>query len=149
MEMKFKKMPTEKGNLIENPKYATDGSACFDLVCNIDEEIIATPGSITKIPTGIAIEIPSNEYVALVFARSGLASKSGISLANSVGVVDSDYRGEIFVPLINNSKVDYTFKQGDRVAQLGIFPVIMTNLIETNELNDTKRGSGGFGSTGA
>lgn len=148
MNLKFKKIPSENGHLIETPKYATAGSACLDLVCNIDNDITIKPDETVKIPTGIAIELFDSSLVALVFPRSGLASKFGITLANSVGVIDSDYRGQIFVPVINNSKETYTLKQNDRIAQLGIVPIIMPNLVECDELSETLRGSGGFGSTG-
>ncbi len=148
MNLNFKKIPSQNGKIPQNPAYATEGSACFDLTANIDSDLIILPNHIVKIPTGLAIEIPTNEFVALVFARSGLSSKFGISLANSVGVIDSDYRGEIIVALINNSNDEFILKPGDRIAQLGLFPVFMANLCEVDTLNDTKRGDGGFGSTG-
>lgn len=148
MNLKFKKIPSNKGKLVETPKYATDGSACFDLVCALDDEITIKPNEISKIPTGIAIELENNSLVALVFPRSGLSSKFGISLANCVGVIDSDYRGQIFVPLVNNSLVDYVLKPDERIAQLGVMPILKPTLIECENLSDTMRGSGGFGSTG-
>lgn len=148
MNLKYKKIPSKNGKLIETPIYATDGSACFDLVCNLDEEITIKPHETVKIPTGIAIELESNSYVALIFARSGLSTKFNIALANSVGVIDSDYRGEIFIPLINNSDSDYILKPNLRIAQLGIVPILKPALVECDDLSDTARGSGGFGSTG-
>lgn len=146
--MNFKKIPSENGRKIDDPKYATTGSACFDLTANVDENITILPDETVKIRTGIAIEIENSGLVGLVFPRSGLASKHGITLANSVGVIDSDYRGEIMVPVKNTSKISYEINSGDRIAQLGIFPVFMQTFTECDELSDTVRGVGGFGSTG-
>ena len=100
------------------------------------------------IPTGIAIELPSAELAAFVFARSGLAIKHGIGLLNSVGVIDSDYRGEICVGVINQLKEAYTINPDERIAQLVIMPVSLIAPVESDELDDTLRGTGGFGSTG-
>lgn len=148
MLLKFKKIPSKNGKLIENPKYATEGSACFDLICNFDEEITIKPQEIVKVATGIAIEINSPQFVGLIYPRSGLATKSKISLANCVGVIDSDYRGQIFVPIINNSNEDFTIKPDERIAQLAIMPVLQPILVESKQLSETKRGENGFGSTG-
>lgn len=148
MTLKYKKIPSETGRLIENPKYQTAGSACFDLVANIDCDITIEPKQTVKIPSGIAIELESSSYVALVFARSGLSVKHGIVLSNGVGVIDSDYRGEILVVLTNTSAEPYTVVSGERVAQLGIIPVMMADLELCEQLSDTKRGGSGFGSTG-
>ncbi|MFI3228245.1 MAG: dUTP diphosphatase [Clostridia bacterium] len=148
MDLKFIKIPSADGKIIDTPQYATDGSACFDLVCNLDDAIVIKSNEIAKIPTGIAIELESNLLVALVYPRSGLSSKFGISLANCVGVVDSDYRGQIFVPLVNNSDVDFTLKPDERIAQLAVMPILKPTLIEVENLSETTRGSGGFGSTG-
>ena len=101
-----------------------------------------------KIPTGIAIALPGPEYVALVFARSGLGIKHGISLSNGVGVIDSDYRGEIMVGLTNLSEEPYTIHPGDRIAQLVVTPVVLPQLELMAKLDETDRGTGGFGSTG-
>ncbi|MEG2119002.1 MAG: dUTP diphosphatase, partial [Pseudoflavonifractor sp.] len=95
-----------------------------------------------------AIALPSPEYVALVFARSGLGVKHGIALANGVGVIDSDYRGEIKVGLQNSSDLSYTVCPGDRIAQLAVVPLVRAELVRTDDLDETDRGSGGFGSTG-
>lgn len=148
MNLKFKKIPSKYGTLIDTPTYATDGSACFDLVCNLDDEITIKPQEIVKIPTGIAIELENPLLVALIFARSGLSSNHGISLANSVGVIDFDYRGEIFVPIINNSDVDFKITHNQRIAQLSVMPILKPTLLEVSDLSNTDRGSGGFGSTG-
>ena len=130
------------------PKYATAGAAAMDLTACIDEPITVAPRQLVSIPTGIAIALPSAEYVALIFARSGLGVKHGISLSNGVGVIDSDYRGEIKVGLTNLSDIPYTVQPGDRVAQLAIMPVVQANIIPVAELDETDRGAGGFGSTG-
>ena len=100
------------------------------------------------IPTGIAVELPGPEYVALVFARSGLAVKNGLTLSNGVGVIDSDYRGEISVGLVNLSDKPYTVQNGERIAQLAGMPVALPDMLEVETLTDTERGTGGFGSTG-
>ena len=129
------------------PKYQTPGSAAVDMCACVDEPVVIYPGQTALIPTGIAIECEPG-VVALLFARSGLAVKSGISLANSVGVIDSDYRGEVKVGLVNRGQASFIVKSGDRVAQMGFFPVYMANLVESDHLSDTERGEGGFGHTG-
>lgn len=106
------------------------------------------PGERRVIPSGIAIALPSKDYVALVFARSGLGIKKGIALSNGVGVIDSDYRGEVGMGLINLSDEPYTIQPGDRVAQMMISPVILPALRFVDELDETARGAGGLGSTG-
>lgn len=130
------------------PKRATAGSAGLDLCACIDEPLTVKAGERAVIPSGIAIALESNEVVALVFARSGLAIKHGISLSNSVGVIDSDYRGEICVGIINTSRDDYTVNPGERIAQLVLTPVIPAEPVEVESLDETERGAGGFGSTG-
>ncbi|MBR0113228.1 MAG: dUTP diphosphatase [Clostridia bacterium] len=130
------------------PFRATQGSAGMDLYACIDEPVTLDGGEKAVIPTGIAIELPSPELGAFVFARSGLAIKHGIGLLNSVGVIDSDYRGEICVGVINQLKEAYTINPGERIAQLVIMPVSLIDIEEADELGDTDRGSGGFGSTG-
>lgn len=130
------------------PKRATNGSAGLDLSACILENIDIKPGEILKIPTGIAIQICDNNYAAMIFARSGLGINHGISLANGVGVVDSDYRGEICVGLINLGKKTFTIEPGQRIAQMILMPVSVCNVIEVNDLDETYRGINGFGSTG-
>ncbi len=132
----------------EIPKRATNGSAGYDLCACIEEDVVIKKGKIVKIPTGISAEINTNEAALMIYARSGLASKNGITLVNCVGVVDSDYRGEIVVPLINLGNDDYIIEKGARIAQLVVTPVILPEIEEVSELGDTDRGSGGFGSTG-
>ena len=130
------------------PKRATGGSAGMDLYACIDTPIEMKPGDRVMVPTGIAIALPDANQVALIFARSGLAVKKGINLSNSVGVIDSDYRGEIQVGLINQSRDTYTLEAGERIAQLVVMPVCLPEVQEVFELDDTERGEGGFGSTG-
>ena len=130
------------------PNRATGGSAGLDLCACIDEPITLVGGETAVIPTGIAIALPSAEYDAFVFPRSGIAVKHGIGLLNSVGVVDSDYRGEVMVGVINQISTPYTIQPGERVAQMVIMPVSMMPTEEVSELDETERGAGGFGSTG-
>ena len=120
----------------------------MDLHACIDEAVTLAPGGRAFLPTGIAIALPSAEYVALVFDRSGLGIKHGIALSNGVGVIDSDYRGEIRVGLTNLSDTPYTVQPGDRIAQLAVMPVVQAELERVDSLDDTGRGTGGFGSTG-
>ena len=132
------------------PAYATDGAAAVDMRAAIDEGTTVTiqPGQRAMIPTGMAISLENANVVAILAARSGLAVKSGINLANGIGVIDSDYRGEICVGLYNSSDVPFTVNRGDRIAQLMFMPVYVANLIEAESLDETARGAGGFGSTG-
>lgn len=130
------------------PARATVGSAGADLYACIDEPIVIQPGNLVKIPTGIAVELPDNNMGAFLFARSSLGVKHGITLSNSVGVVDSDYRGEICVGLCNVSSEPYTIEPEERIAQMVIMPVICAEFILSEELSDTQRGEGGFGSSG-
>jgi len=120
----------------------------MDLYSVNSEPILLKAGEKALIPTGIAISLPSNDYVAYIYARSGLAVKCGITLSNCVGVIDSDYRGEIKVGLINLSKEDFVINPGERIAQMVIAPVILPEIIEVAELDETLRADGGFGSTG-
>ena len=108
----------------------------------------AAPRRAAGIPTGIAIALPGPEYVALVCSRSGMGTRHGITLSNSVGVIDSDYRGELTVGLVNHGDVPYTIQPGDRIAQLMVLPILRPTLTVVEELDETERGSGGFGSTG-
>lgn len=130
------------------PKRATEFSAGADLYACIDEPVTINPAELAKIPTGIAIELPQSDLAAFLFARSGLGVKHGITLSNSVGVVDSDYRGEICVGLCNVSDKPYTIQPNERIAQMVIMPVALSDFIQADELNETKRGEGGFGSSG-
>ena len=130
------------------PTRGTVGSAGLDLYACIDEPITLKKGDTAVIPTGIAIGLDNPEYAAFVYARSGLAIKHGIGLLNSVGVIDSDYRGEICVGVINQLKEPYTIQPFERIAQMVIQPVALPELVEVDELDNTDRCAGGFGSTG-
>ncbi|MGI6586873.1 MAG: dUTP diphosphatase [Gracilibacteraceae bacterium] len=133
---------------VKVPKYATEGSAGMDLSACIPEDIVIKPGEIAMVKTGIAIQIPNSNIGGFVFPRSGLSSRHGITLANCVGVIDSDYIGEIICPVINHGSSYYTIKPGDRIAQIVFMPVLKVQLQETDKLETTGRGAGGFGSTG-
>ena len=148
MELKIKPLSPKVGKEIPFPAYATAGSAGMDLRACIDEPMTIRPMERVKVPTGFAIALPGPQWVAFIFARSGLGIKSGITLPNCVGVIDSDYRGEIVVALVNLSDTDYTIQPGDRVAQLVIMPVTQAEIAVVDELDETERGAGGFGSTG-
>lgn len=126
------------------PEYKTKGAAGADLKCALD--IVLNPGTSLLVATGVSLAIPEG-FVGLVFPRSGLATK-GITLRNSVGVIDSDYRGEIMVSLVNNSYETVALAKGDRVAQIVFLPVTQFPFISVDKLPETTRGSGGFGSTG-
>ena len=145
MEMLKIKKVRENGKV---PQRATSGSAGLDLCAATDCPITLKCGETAVIPTGIAIALPSENYGAFVFARSGLAVKHGIGLLNSVGVIDSDYRGEIMVGVINQIEEEYTIQPGERIAQLVVMPVSVMPAAEVDNLDETDRGSGGFGSTG-
>jgi len=129
------------------PRYQTDGSAAMDLMANLKEKITLRPLERMLIPTGIHISIP-NGYEAQVRPRSGLAIKSGISVLNSPGTIDSDYRGEVGVVLINLSNDDFIVNNGDRIAQLIVTSFSKISWVESKTLDATDRGDGGFGSTG-
>ena len=130
------------------PRYATEGSAACDLTAAIDAPVTIPRGGSASIPTGIAIAMERKDVVAIVCARSGLAFKHGLSLVNGIGVIDSDYRGELMVALHNHGSVPQTVEPGDRVAQFLVMPVITAQFIEVDTLDETERGAGGFGSTG-
>ena len=129
------------------PTYGTEFSAGADLYACLDTAAEIAPGKTVAVPTGIAMEIPVG-YAGLVYARSGMATKRGLAPANKVGVVDSDYRGELLVMLHNHGTETQTVEPGERVAQLVITPVLTPAFEQVSELTDTVRGSGGFGSTG-
>lgn len=129
------------------PRRASSGSAGVDLQALIAEPLTLEPQKLCRIPTGIAMELPQG-YVGLVYARSGLGVKHGIALGNGVGVIDSDYRGEIQVGLCNLSDEAYTIRPMDRIAQLVIAPVPPVEYVWADSLSDTERGDGGFGSSG-
>ena len=142
-EILIKKLSKE----VPLPKYETDGSSGLDLSAHIDKKIEIKPGKSEIIPTGLAIAIPKN-FEIQIRPRSGLAAKNQISVLNTPGTIDADYRGEIKVILVNLSERNFIVEKGLRIAQMVLCPVVKARLKEVNSLEDTKRGSGGFGSTG-
>ena len=129
------------------PTYGSAQAAGADLYACLDADLTIAPGETAFVPTGLAMELPLG-YVGLIYARSGLACKRDLAPANKVGVIDSDYRGEFIVALHNHGKNPQTISHGERVAQLVITPVLNVSFMEAEELSDTQRATGGFGSTG-
>ncbi|MGE5409572.1 MAG: dUTP diphosphatase [Clostridiales bacterium] len=144
--LKVKRVSTDFPD-IPLPEYATKGSAGLDLRAAVLDKIIIPSGKIALVPTNLSVEIPEG-YELQVRPRSGLAAKYAIGVLNSPGTIDSDYRGEIKVILINFSDSDFIITRGDRIAQMVLSKVFIADLIETNDLNDSDRGQGGFGHTG-
>lgn len=142
-EVKVKKLSSNA----RLPVYGTAFSAGADLCACLDAPVTLQPGETKLISIGISMEIPTG-YAGLVFARSGLATKRNLAPANKVGVIDSDYRGEFFVPLHNHGAVPQTIEHGERIAQMILTPYLTAKFIEADTLSDTVRGEGGFGSTG-
>ena len=130
------------------PRYQTPGAAAMDLHALLDSPLTIAPRQLVSVPTGLAMALPGENWVALILARSGLGIKHGVSPSNCVGVIDSDYRGELKVGLTNFSDTPYTIQPGDRFAQLMILPAAQAAVEERDELPATLRGEGGFGSTG-
>ena len=149
--MKYKNMKLKVKLLREGaciPERASDGAAAYDIKALTDGDVVIPPGCRELIPTGIAIELPGPEYAALLYSRSGSGIKHGVSLSNSVGVIDSDYRGEVCVGLINHGNEPFTVSRGDRIAQMMIVPIMLPEITLSDSLSESARGSGGFGSTG-
>lgn len=138
------KIVTRDGYL---PGYETSGSAGMDIRASVEGQIVLPPGKRALIPTGLFMEIPEG-YEVQIRARSGLAIKNGIGLVNGIGTIDSDYRGEIMVPLINLGDEDFVVKNGDRIAQMVVCAYAKATFDVVGELDETERGAGGFGSTG-
>ena len=143
INLKIKKI----SKLAQLPAYATEGAAGMDLYAANEEPITLAPLERKLVPLGFTMELPAG-YEAQIRPRSGMAIKRGITLSNCVGTVDEDYRGEVCVGLVNLSREDYTIQTGDRIAQMVIAPVTKAVIIEADELAQTVRGEGGFGSTG-
>lgn len=148
IEVRVKKIIDNNGPEGVIPFYATPGAAGADLYACLEQEMVIKPGERVRIPTGIAIELPDPDMVALIFARSGMAIKNGLALSNGVGVVDADYRGEIMVLMTNFGQEEVIIKHGERIAQMLFIEVSQVCFIAVTELNQTERGTGGFGSTG-
>lgn len=151
MKLNFKVLDQRLGKSIPLPQYATNGSAAMDLRAVIDEEEkIIKAGKSLLVGTGLAFHIADPNYCALVLPRSGLGFKNGIVLGNLVGLIDSDYQGELKVPLWNRSKEDFLLKLGERIAQMLIVPVMQVELNQVQEFSqESQRGTGGFGHTGS
>lgn len=148
MTIPFQRIPSAGGRVPELPRFATEGSAGADLCANIDAPLTVEPMGRVVVPTGLAMQLPDAQHGAFVFARSGLSIKHGLTLSNGVGVIDSDYRGELRVGLVNLSGERYTIQPGERIAQLVILPVTQFAAEPVDTLDGTARGTGGFGSTG-
>ena len=136
------------GNKIPIPKYETRGSAGLDLRACIDEQLILNPGKTEMIPMGFARHLEDENLAALVIPRSGLGSKYGIVLGNLVGLIDSDYQGELMVPAWNRSEQKFEINPGDRIAQMIVVPIVQVDLEIVEDFEESERGSKGFGSSG-
>jgi len=132
---------------VQLPSYKTEGSSGMDLMAFVDNPIKIAPNTSALIPTGISLAIP-NDVEIQIRPRSGLAAKSSISVLNTPGTIDSDYRGELKIILFNHSKEEFVVRNNDRIAQMVLMPVLKADFEEVDDLPDTLRGSGGFGSTG-
>ena len=146
IELKIKRL-SDKFTDIPLPSYATKGSSGMDVRAAVENEIIIEPGKVVLVPTDFSVEIPLG-YEIQVRPRSGLAVKHSLGVLNSPGTIDSDYRGEVKIILMNFGTENYSVKRGDRIAQLVIAKVYLADINETGELDDTDRGAGGFGHTG-
>lgn len=147
-KIQLKVLDRRIGNEIPFPAYGTDGSAGMDLRACIDEKITLKPGQTELIPTGIAIHIEDNSMAATILPRSGLGHKHGIVLGNLVGLIDSDYQGQLFVSMWNRGDTVFEIESGDRIAQIVFVPVIQVEFEQVDEFGNSDRGEGGFGSTG-
>ena len=146
--VRFKVLDDRIGDSIELPNYSTDGSAGLDLRACVDTEISIDPSQCELIPTGIAIHIADPHISALLLPRSGLGHKHGIVLGNLVGVIDSDYQGQVFISCWNRSDRVFTVRPGDRIAQMVFVPVIRPELVQVHDFQPSERAAGGFGHTG-
>jgi len=146
--VKVKNVTPEPVESCALPLYASAGAAGADLRAYLNEPVVLKPGQRCAIPTGVAIQLPDCDTVALIFARSGLAAKKGVALSNGVGVIDADYRGEIKVLLSNLGTEDVSIAPGERIAQILFVPVRQASFVWADALDVTERGDGGFGSTG-
>lgn len=146
VEIKIKRISNEFSD-VPLPAYVTEGSAGMDIRAAVKDELIIEPGKVSLIPTNLSVEIPKG-YEIQVRPRSGLAANHSIGILNSPGTIDSDYRGEIKIILINFGDQPFTIHKGDRIAQLVVSKVYSANIVETENLNSSRRGEGGFGHTG-
>ena len=148
VNVQLKILNPQIGKDIPLPSYSTDGSAGLDLRACIKSKIIIEPNTSDLIPTGLAIHLGDNSLAGLILPRSGLGHKHGIVLGNLVGLIDSDYQGELMISCWNRSEDSFTIEKGDRIAQLVVVPIVQAQFIEVDEFAETKRGTGGFGSSG-
>ena len=148
MKIKFKKLDNFENANIPLPEYKTDGSAGMDVRACIKEKIVVKQGSTVMIPLGFAMHIEDKNIAAIIIPRSGLGSKNGIVLGNLVGLIDSDYQGELMVPLWNRSNEDFDIKPGDRIAQMVFIPLVLAEFEIVNSFEQSERGIKGFGSSG-
>lgn len=146
-KIEVKVLRSESAKNLPMPAYATPDSSGMDLCANIEDQVNLAKGERRLIPTGISIALPKG-FEAQIRPRSGLAAKNGITVLNTPGTIDADYRGEIMIIMINLSDQNFVITRGMRIAQMVICPVIQATMVETNSLDETHRGSGGFGSTG-
>lgn len=146
--IELKILDSKIGNEIPLPTYATDGSAGIDLRACLDEKIVLEPGQTQLIPTGIAIHIKDPSIAATILPRSGLGHKHGIVLGNLVGLIDSDYQGQLFISCWNRGNTTFEIESGDRISQLVFLPVIQATFDIVEDFNQTERGEGGFGHSG-
>lgn len=147
-KIQLKILDQRLGNEIPLPEYATEGSAGLDLRACIDQAIILNPGDTQLIPTGLAIHIADNQLAATLLPRSGLGHKHGIVLGNLVGLIDSDYQGQVFVSCWNRGSTAFTIKIGERIAQMVFVPVVQVEFEKVIDFDESDRGAGGFGHTG-
>ena len=147
-KVQLKILDDRLGNEIPLPEYATEGSAGLDLRACLDEPIALKPGETVLIPTGLAIHIADHQTAAVLLPRSGLGHKHGIVLGNLVGLVDSDYQGQVFVSCWNRGDTVFTINIGERIAQMVFVPVIQVEFEHVKEFDESNRGEGGFGHTG-
>lgn len=147
-KIQLKVLDARLGDTIELPDYATAGSAGLDLRACLDDDLILEPGATILIPTGLAIHIDDPSLAAVILPRSGLGHKHGIVLGNLVGLIDSDYQGQLFVSCWNRSQTAFTINVGERIAQMVFVPVIQVAFEQVDKFTSTERGTGGFGHTG-
>ncbi|MDF1822326.1 MAG: dUTP diphosphatase [Alcanivoracaceae bacterium] len=148
MQLQYKVLDPRLGGEFPLPAYATDGSAGLDLRAMLDAPLTLAPGATELLPTGVAIYIADPGYAGMILPRSGLGHKHGIVLGNLVGLIDSDYQGQLMVSCWNRGKDTFVIEPGDRIAQLVIVPVLQVALEQVDEFSQTQRGEGGFGHSG-
>ena len=147
-KIQLKVLDARLGDTIELPDYATAGSAGLDLRACLDDALVLEPGATILIPTGLAIHIDDPSLAAVILPRSGLGHKHGIVLGNLVGLIDSDYQGQLFVSCWNRSQTAFTINVGERIAQMVFVPVVQVAFEQVDEFTSSERGTGGFGHTG-